>query len=1093
MSTVISLPRNVRKSFIERVDEHPAEHPAELPAEHPVSFRWPMGLIVALFVALSFHGGLLISGTYRGTFDAYVHLFFADHYRRSWFSSFEPRWYTGFSVLSYPPGTHQVLALVAKVVGLEFSFVLVALLSVLLSVVGMYRFARLWGSDDAAGYAALFMALSSSLAESLHIFGQLPTLFALGFLLNGLPFVYRWIRHGTSGSFVIAICAAAATTAAHHVTTIFGSVFFVGPVVVRAILDSKENGGGRSMPATLGHRGVGAATVRAGAYGVALLVSVVVVILPYWLWTAAHPIRQVAIPHASRDNFLVNRNAGLVFFVIPWGSLGLVFLQSLRRGFRSRRWPLSASVLLAAVLGTGGTSPIPKLLLGGAFDILTLDRFSLWASFLILPLVGQWAERAIALFRAKGKSPFGVFNLFARTQAVFGIAVLLLTMIVAVLTANLSRFRPMQPTAVDPAPIVRFMGKEQHDRWRYLTLGFGDQMAWLSAQMTAQSVDGNYHSARRLPELTTTPVERLEAAKYKGVAGLGSLQQVLAYPDKFHLKFVFSNDHYYDPLLDASGWQRIDPLNNGIAVWVREDVTAIPTLEHSNESPLWQRLIWGLLPISSIMSAFIVFGAHAIGFRPSVKWFRFLHVARPPVTLQQRGLVMVEIVGRAVTLAIDVGMNSAAFGMRMLTPLVLLRGRRAQIRPSRSKTLYAFGAISVVLVVGVGSTMLHRAPRRNPPKTLYAYYEALDQRNIDAAYGLLSEGSRPSLAQFTRERALSNGLVASYAQLLNVSNVRTEYDEQDSARAEVSGLLNYVTSFSSFSVPVRHRLRLGDGGWTIDAPEVDLSIPPEQLVVRPVVSYFDQGRRSVFALATADADILDRPDLHVLSAHLVRVDGEFSVVGEVLNVDVVPSRLTVTVSLLRQDGSILSRTSNGMTSAHSALPGERVPFRVDFVGVSSTTTDPKYPDAKVRAIVPSDIGEVQVAVSTVSAHTDLDRPVMIDGASRSGRNTVSLIYRNDGLEEVTVPHVLFTLRRVDGSVGWVQSEFLSRAIRPQRTQTESHSIVDAYTVTNIDVPVVIFSNGRSGPTRSNAPAFLPAVSGWSGVDVSTFGFTKSPG
>jgi hypothetical protein len=42
------------------------------------------------------------------------------------------------------------------------------------------------------------------------------------------------------------------------------------------------------------------------------------------------------------------------------------------------------------------------------------------------------------------------------------------------------------------------------------TIRFGDQMATLSYQTRALTVDGNYHSARRLPELTSRAVERLK-------------------------------------------------------------------------------------------------------------------------------------------------------------------------------------------------------------------------------------------------------------------------------------------------------------------------------------------------------------------------------------------------------------------------------------------------------------------------------------------------------------------------------------------------------------------------------------------------------
>ena len=50
---------------------------------------------------------------------------------------------------------------------------------------------------------------------------------------------------------------------------------------------------------------------------------------------------------------------------------------------------------------------------------------------------------------------------------------------------NFTQFRTFQPAPIDAQPIVTFLAQGQHWRWRYMMLGFGDQMAWLSAQMTA--------------------------------------------------------------------------------------------------------------------------------------------------------------------------------------------------------------------------------------------------------------------------------------------------------------------------------------------------------------------------------------------------------------------------------------------------------------------------------------------------------------------------------------------------------------------------------------------------------------------------------
>ena len=51
----------------------------------------------------------------------------------------------------------------------------------------------------------------------------------------------------------------------------------------------------------------------------------------------------------------------------------------------------------------------------------------------------------------------------------------------AVITINFQNVIKTQPRKIDMVPIVNFLERDNHTQWRYLTLGFGDQMAWLSA------------------------------------------------------------------------------------------------------------------------------------------------------------------------------------------------------------------------------------------------------------------------------------------------------------------------------------------------------------------------------------------------------------------------------------------------------------------------------------------------------------------------------------------------------------------------------------------------------------------------------------
>jgi hypothetical protein len=55
-------------------------------------------------------------------------------------------------------------------------------------------------------------------------------------LINALPFVYKWVDRGRSYDLIRALAFTAATTASHHITTLFGAVFFMGPIFATVIL-----------------------------------------------------------------------------------------------------------------------------------------------------------------------------------------------------------------------------------------------------------------------------------------------------------------------------------------------------------------------------------------------------------------------------------------------------------------------------------------------------------------------------------------------------------------------------------------------------------------------------------------------------------------------------------------------------------------------------------------------------------------------------------------------------------------------------------------------------------------------------------------
>jgi len=171
------------------------------------------------------------------------------------------------------------------------------------------------------------------------------------------------------------------------------------------------------------------------------------------------------------------------------------------------------------------------------------------------------------------------------------------------LTAN-----PYRPTAtINVDPVISFLNRDGHDSYRYLTLGFGSELAHVSTYTDASSVDGDYNSARLLPEMTQYGSAQLTNAKFYGSAGMASLRAMLEHANRYGLKYIFVHDSYYEPLLTFVGWRKTETFDNGeITAWSKDDVPPAHRIESDAIPPAWMGLLWGTLPVGiSILAMFL--------------------------------------------------------------------------------------------------------------------------------------------------------------------------------------------------------------------------------------------------------------------------------------------------------------------------------------------------------------------------------------------------------------------------------------------------------------------------------------------------------
>lgn len=955
-------------------------------------------LALATAIGLLFHGASFFH-TLENTYDFHVHSFFADHYARSWFEPWEPRWYTGFSLMSYPPLVHQLIAILSFIGGIRFGAFLLAFGIVVLFVSGAYRFCKIFTiNDESAGYAALVSVFCPSIVEAFHVFGQLPMMMGISWLLHAIPEIYLYVRWGKIRYYLNAVSILAAAAASHHVTPIFGMVFFVLPVMATAVMDGAKaaTGSYKAITIRIFIIYVFKYLKRIIAVGLSAIFVVAFVILPYWILTKNDPIAQVPIPHGSRDSFIEVFSSGLVFFIIPWGFF-IVFLPFVfYRIFSKRNIFLGLSFGLLVLLGTGGTTPLPKMILGeNAFSILTLERFTFWATVQSIPFVAEFLWR---FFEGN------IYQRILRRYSIVNYRFLVAVMIVMIFissgfTMNLGFFRPTQPKPVNMNPIVNFLKNDKHDKWRFLTLGFGDQMAKLSAKTDALTIDGNYHSARRIPELTTRAIERLENSKYRGVEGIGTLQQFLAAPDVFHLKYIFSNDKFYDPLLYFTGWHRVKLMTNGIMVWERSDVSPLPSVLPEKSFPLYQKIMWGTMPMAVLLIAFF--------FNVQLHWIH--HVS---------------------------GRNKARDSYR--NPELL--------KPKIPNVFYKILKIwiFVVLVVAaliIGNLYFLNMKQVTPERVVESYYDAVDFKKFKEAHAYLVPEKYLTIEQFLLEISVSDGLVESYGKL---NSIETSIVDQNDSIAIVKTNLEWITSIETFQKEFIHEVKNINGKWYLKHIPFESTIPTNQFFNIQEVEYYNQGRRTITTEESFHEDVLDRPVVNVLESALVQKDGRYSVIGTIINLDDYPSDLTIKASLFDENGDFLTAYYDKFHAVHKLLPKEKTPFRIDFEAVGwledndKTVFDPyEFEAVQLR----SEPVSYKLEILSTVATQDLFRNLMVGEVSTRNEQVSGNLF-NYGNKAATITQMLIAYYSDENDISWVEQQYLAQSVFPRKNQEFSFSLTD---------------------------------------------------
>src|SRR5215213_242774 len=523
---------------------------------------------LAVLFSLLFHGILILAARYRLSYDAYVHMFFGDHYRMDWWSLWDVRWYTGFSVTSYPPLVHQLIGGLSHLVGIEAAFAVILWITVTVLPLAVYSFTSIFVGKAPSGYAALGAAFLPSVYLTVHIFGQLPTLAATVTALFSMSALNQYLRDGNKRSGVLTISLLSTVMAFHHATLLL--LPWLVLAITSHLLITKQV---RWQSLAL----------RLLVMGILSTLGMLIVIWPFWGWGQMQAM-QTPIDHASHHNFFKDPLALLLFFLPMYGPLAIIIPSALSLARKRQHLGLGFAFCMLFLLGVGDTTPLPRLFFGKGWEWLTYDRFAFWASLTLLPFFGM----IVILLRRRwsGGTRTKIFLTLATSSLIVGLVTV---------------FLPLQPGAVDMRQIVRFLKQADHSDWRYVTFGFGDQLALLSTLTTATTIDGSYHTARTLPELRVSGLGQIDTAFWLP-NGLSALDPILQKAGEHGVRWGFVNVAKYVPVLERNGWVKIETLRGGVQVWENPKAKFSPFPQPPPVNTL-ASFSWGTLPILSLITS----------------------------------------------------------------------------------------------------------------------------------------------------------------------------------------------------------------------------------------------------------------------------------------------------------------------------------------------------------------------------------------------------------------------------------------------------------------------------------------------------------
>ncbi len=386
------------------------------------------------------------------------------------------------------------------------------------------------------------------------------------------------------------------------------------------------------------------------------------------------------------------------------------------------------------------------------------------------------------------------------------------------------------------------------------------------------------------------------------------------------------------------------------------------------------------------------------------------------------------------------------------------------------KTIHVWTAILLIIIFySLYLFYLKNDSQRSPENVITAYYDAIDLKEFEKSFYYIDPKSNLSISQYMLEIAVTDGLLSSYARL---DALKTIIIKKTDSLVNLKVNTNWITPLEKITKTTYKTVVNRHGKWYLLPEQVDSDLPPDQLYSNNITSYYNQGRKKITTEQTYHEDVLKQPVLEIITAKLVKINNHYSIIGEIQNIDNVPSDIVLKGTLYNNINKELAIYNAKYHVKHKLMPKEISSFRINFEGIAWTKTKDSIPDTfNPDEFTPIALEEQPTKFNLQAAgnvsNSDLYKNIVLSDLNINSKSIKGTLF-NSGLQEITVPQLLITYYNENKEMVWVDHLFLKSGIRQQRKQYFEYPFLnnDTITVINNDMSNC-FVNGLPNESISN--------------------------